>query len=44
MFLQLVQDGKVSPADPVERLLPEVNKVNGRHAGAPSITLIQRRR
>ena len=41
MFLQLVQDGKVSAADPVERFLPEVNTVDKRREGAPPITLIQ---
>lgn len=41
MLLQLAQDGKVSYSDPVERFLPEVNKVSGRRDGAPPITLMQ---
>lgn len=41
MLLQLVQDGKVSLSDPVERYLPEVNKVSGRPPAAPPITLVQ---
>jgi CubicO group peptidase (beta-lactamase class C family) len=41
MLLQLVQDGKVSLSDPVERYFPEVNKISGRYANAPPITLIQ---
>jgi CubicO group peptidase (beta-lactamase class C family) len=41
MLLQLLQDGKVSPADPVERFFPDINKVGGRRAGVPPITLIQ---
>jgi len=41
MLLQLVQDGKVHFSDPVEKYLPEINKVKGRLAGAPPITLIQ---
>jgi CubicO group peptidase (beta-lactamase class C family) len=41
MLLQLVQDGKVSLSDPVERYFPDVNKIGGRHASAPPITLLQ---
>jgi CubicO group peptidase (beta-lactamase class C family) len=41
MLLQLVQDGKVHFSDPVEKYLPEVNKIQGRFPGAPPITLIQ---
>jgi len=41
MLLQLVRDGKVRLSDPVEKYFPEINKVKGRYAGAPPITLIQ---
>ena len=41
MLLQLVQDGKASFSDPVERFFPEVNKAGGRREGTPPITLIQ---
>ncbi len=41
MLLQLVENGKVHLSDPVEKYLPEVNKVKGRFPGAPPITLIQ---
>src|SRR5215470_12466190 len=41
MLLQLVRDGKVHLSDPVEKYFPEINKVKGRYAGAPPITLIQ---
>lgn len=41
MFLQLVQDGKVKLTDPVEKYFPDINKVQGRHANAPPITLLQ---
>jgi CubicO group peptidase (beta-lactamase class C family) len=41
MFLQLLQDDKLSPADPVERFFPEISKVSGRRTGVPPITLIQ---
>lgn len=41
MLLQLAQEGKASLVDPVERYLPEVNKVAGRRPGAPPITLVQ---
>jgi CubicO group peptidase (beta-lactamase class C family) len=41
MFLQLVEQGKVSLSDPVEKYFPEINKVQGRLANAPPITLIQ---
>src|SRR5262245_48745649 len=41
MLLQLVQDGKASFSDPVERYLTEINRIGGRRDGAPPITLIQ---
>jgi CubicO group peptidase (beta-lactamase class C family) len=41
MLLQLVQDGKVHLADPVEKYLPEVNQIQGRPTNAPPITLVQ---
>jgi CubicO group peptidase (beta-lactamase class C family) len=41
MLLQLVQSGKVHLSDPVEKYFPEVNKVQGRYAGAVPITLLQ---
>ena len=41
MLLQLVEDGKVLPTDAVERYLPEINSVKGRHTGTPPVTLMQ---
>jgi CubicO group peptidase (beta-lactamase class C family) len=41
MLLQLVEAGKVRLSDPVEKYFPEVNKAQGRLAGAPPITLVQ---
>ena len=41
MLLQLVQEGKVSLSDPVERYFPDVNTIGGRHGSAPPITLVQ---
>jgi CubicO group peptidase (beta-lactamase class C family) len=41
MLLQLVEYGKVHFADPVEKYFPEVNRLQGRYAYAPPITLIQ---
>jgi len=41
MLLQLVEAGKIRLSDPVEKYFPEVNKVEGRFAGAPPITLVQ---
>jgi CubicO group peptidase (beta-lactamase class C family) len=41
MLLQLVHDGKVHLTDPVEKYFPEINLVQGRHATAPPITLLQ---
>ncbi|MGQ0736773.1 MAG: serine hydrolase domain-containing protein [Acidobacteriota bacterium] len=41
MLLQLVQDGKARLSDPVEQHFPDVDKVQGRRAGAPPITLGQ---
>ena len=41
MLEQLVDAGKLHLSDPVEKYFPEVNKVQGRYAGAPSITLVE---
>jgi CubicO group peptidase (beta-lactamase class C family) len=41
MLLQLAEQGKVRLSDPVEKYLPEVNRLQKRFAGAPLITLIQ---
>jgi CubicO group peptidase (beta-lactamase class C family) len=41
MLLQLVQDGTVRLSDPVERYLPEIDKVSGRASTAPPVTLVQ---
>ena len=41
MLLQLVEQEKVHLSDPVEKYLPEVNKLRNRMTGAPPITLIQ---
>jgi CubicO group peptidase (beta-lactamase class C family) len=41
MFLQLAERGRVHLSDPVEKYLPEVNKIQGRFPGAPPITLVQ---
>ena len=41
MLLQLVGSGKIHLSDPVEKFLPEVNRITGKYAGAPPITLIQ---
>lgn len=41
MLLQLVERGRVHLSDPVEKYLPEVNKIQGRFPGAPPITLVQ---
>lgn len=41
MLEQLADAGKVHFSDPVEKYLPEVNKVGGRYPGASPITLIE---
>jgi len=41
MLLQLVEQGKVGLSDPVEKYLPDVNKLQKRFTNAPPITLIQ---
>lgn len=41
MLLQLVEAGKVRLSDPVEKYFPDLNKVQGRFADAPPITLVQ---
>jgi CubicO group peptidase (beta-lactamase class C family) len=41
MLLQLVEQGKVRLSDPVEKYVPEINRVQGRFPGAPPITLVQ---
>jgi CubicO group peptidase (beta-lactamase class C family) len=41
MLLQLVENGRVHLADPVERYFPEVNRIGNRFKHAPPITLVQ---
>jgi CubicO group peptidase (beta-lactamase class C family) len=41
MLLQLVEQGKVHLTDPVEKYLPEINKVAKHRPDAPPITLVQ---
>ena len=41
MLLQLVEDGKIHLADPVEKYFPEVNKIQSTFPYAPPITLVQ---
>jgi D-alanyl-D-alanine carboxypeptidase len=41
MLLQLVAEGKVHLADPVEKYFPEVNKIQSTFGYAPPITLVQ---
>ena len=41
MLLQLVERGKVRLTDPVEKYLPEINRLDGRQPGWPAITLLQ---
>lgn len=41
MLLQLVEKGKVNLSDPVEKYLPEVNRIKRRWPNAPPITLVQ---
>ena len=41
MLLQLAERGRVHLSDPVEKYLPEVNKIQGRFPGSPPITLVQ---
>jgi CubicO group peptidase (beta-lactamase class C family) len=41
MLLQLVEQGKVRLTDPVEKYLPEINKVPRHRPDAPPITLVQ---
>ncbi|HVL70151.1 MAG TPA: serine hydrolase domain-containing protein [Vicinamibacterales bacterium] len=41
MLLQLVERGKVRLTDPVEKYLPEINRIAGREPGWPAVTLIQ---
>jgi CubicO group peptidase (beta-lactamase class C family) len=41
MLLQLVAEGKVHLADPVEKYFPEVNKIQSTFSHAPPITLVQ---
>jgi CubicO group peptidase (beta-lactamase class C family) len=40
-LLQLVRGGKVRLTDPVEKYVPEINRVQNRFAGSPPITLVQ---
>lgn len=41
MLLQLVEKQKVRLTDPVEKYLPEINRLQGREAGWPAVTLVQ---
>ena len=41
VLLQLVERGRVRLSDPVEKYFPEVNKIQGRFLGAPSVTIVQ---
>ena len=41
MLLQLVEKGKVRLTDPVEKYLPEINRIQGREARWPAVTLLQ---
>ena len=41
MLLQLAESGVVRLSDPVEKYLPEINRVGGRFPDAPPITLVQ---
>jgi len=41
MLLQLVEDGTVRLTDPVSKYYPEIDRVAGRPAGSPPITLLQ---
>ena len=41
MLLQLVERGKVRLSEPVERYLPEINRIAGRPDGAPPVTFVQ---
>ena len=39
MLLQLVETGTVRLTDPVEKYLPEINRITDRPKGAPAVTL-----
>lgn len=41
MLLQLAEKQKVRLTDPVEKYLPEINRIQGREAGWPAVTLVQ---
>ncbi len=41
MLLQLVEAGRLHLSDPVEKYLPEINRIAGRAPGAPPVTLVQ---
>jgi CubicO group peptidase (beta-lactamase class C family) len=41
MLLQLVEAGRVHLSDPVEKYLPEINRIEGRAPDAPPVTLIE---
>lgn len=41
MMLQLVEKGKISLTDPLEKYVPEVRSIQNAHAGSPPITLLQ---
>jgi len=41
MLLQLVEAGRVRLSDPVEKYLPEINRIEGRAPGTPPVTLVE---
>ena len=41
MLLQLVEKGRVHLTDPVEKYLPEINRIQGREPRWPAVTLLQ---
>jgi CubicO group peptidase (beta-lactamase class C family) len=41
MLLQLVEKEKVRLTDPVEKYLPDINRIGGRATGWPAVTLVQ---
>lgn len=41
MLLQLVEAGKISLSDPVEKYFPEINTIRGRNPAWPPITFLQ---
>jgi len=41
MLLQLVEAGRLHLSDPVEKYLPEINRIEGRPSGAPPVTFVE---